>query len=117
MSGLAVNLEWLGESQDVALLHLEGYIDANTSPVLLRALSRLIEDRHYKIICLLEKVNYVSSAGWGVFIGEITRLRHAGGDLKLVALGADVEEVYRALEFNVILKQFDTVDEALHHFN
>jgi len=117
MSGLVLNIEMVGANQEIALVRASGYIDTHTGPSLAQALSKLFEAKHFKVVCDLEKVNYISSAGWGVFIGEIGRVRNQGGDLKLVAMLPEVEEVYKVLEFDMILKNYSNINEALRHFN
>ncbi|MGD1049387.1 MAG: STAS domain-containing protein, partial [Candidatus Krumholzibacteriaceae bacterium] len=61
-------------------------------------------------------VNYISSAGWGIFISEIKSIRENGGDLKLASMIGDVYEVFELLEFQTILQSFDTVQEAVKSF-
>ena len=61
-------------------------------------------------------MNYISSAGWGIFISEIKEIRENGGDLKLAAMIGDVYEVFELLEFQTILESFDTVEEAVKSF-
>ena len=117
MSGLALNIEMTGANQDIAVVRLSGYIDTHTGPSLAQALNKLFDAKHFKVVCDLENVNYISSAGWGVFIGEIGRVRNQGGDLKLAAMLPEVEEVYKVLEFDMILKNYLNLDEALRHFN
>jgi hypothetical protein len=71
----------------------------------------------YDIIIDLGNVDYISSAGWGIFISEIKGIREKGGDLKLVRMIPDVYEVFELLEFHYILKAFDTIEEAIHDFD
>ena len=61
----------------------------------------------------LKEVSYVSSAGWGIFVGEIKRIRSQKGDLFLVSMSPEVAEVFELLEFDSILKFFPTVDQAV----
>ena len=70
----------------------------------------------YNIIIDLGNVDYISSAGWGIFISEIKGIRENKGDLKLVRMIADVYEVFELLEFHYILKAFDTLNEAIADF-
>jgi len=65
----------------------------------------------------LGNVDYISSAGWGIFISEIKGIREKGGDLKLVHMIPDVYEVFELLEFNYILKAFDSLEEAVSDFD
>jgi hypothetical protein len=62
-------------------------------------------------------VNYISSAGWGIFISEIKEIRENGGDLKLAAMTGDVFEVFELLEFQTILESFDSVEDAVNSFS
>ena len=64
----------------------------------------------------LSGVNYISSAGWGIFIGEIKDIRHRGGDLKLCGMVGDVHEVFQLLEFHSILQAYPTSDDAVSSF-
>ena len=62
-------------------------------------------------------INYVSSAGWGVFVGEIRGIREGGGDLKIVQMTPDVYEVFAMLEFNKILDFYETIEETINDFD
>jgi len=64
----------------------------------------------------LSGVNYISSAGWGIFIGEIKEIRHKGGDIRLSGMSGDVYEVFQLLEFDSILEAFDSADAAIASF-
>ena len=59
----------------------------------------------------------MSSAGWGVFVGEIKNVRESGGDIKLVNMVPEVYDVFEMLEFNRILKMYDSVEEAINEFD
>jgi hypothetical protein len=60
---------------------------------------------------------YMSSAGWGVLIGEIRRFRENNGDIKLANMGPDIYEVYQMLEFYHIISEYGSMEEALKSFN
>ena len=70
----------------------------------------------YRIVVNLEKIDYVSSAGWGVFVSEIREIRENSGDLVLVNMSPDVYDVYELMEFSSILKSYDSVGEAIAGF-
>jgi len=80
------------------------------------ALSSILKTGSVDIIVDLGNVDYVSSAGWGIFISEIKGIREKGGDLKLVRMIPEVYEVFELLEFHYILKAFDTLEEAIKDF-
>jgi anti-anti-sigma regulatory factor len=80
-------------------------------------LEALLKSGPYNIIIDLGNVDYISSAGWGIFISEIKSIREKGGDLKLARMIPDVYEVFELLEFHYILKAFDTIEEAVADFD
>jgi len=81
------------------------------------SLESLLNSNCHNIIIDLRNVDYISSAGWGIFISEIKGIREKGGDLKLVSMIPDVYEVFELLEFHYILKAFDTLEEAITDFD
>ena len=93
-----------------------GYIDTTTSSELERVLDSLLKSGVFRIIIDLGNVDYISSAGWGIFISEIKGIRERGGDLKLAGMISDVYEVFELLEFHYILKAYDTIDDAVKDF-
>ena len=98
---------------EISVISVNGYIDTTTASELEESLKRLLGKGRYNIVIDLSGVNYISSAGWGIFISEIKKIRENGGDLKLASMVADVYEVFELLEFQTILESFDSVDEAV----
>ncbi len=116
MEGIQVSVEKAGVNNHIAVIKVGGYIDTTTSAELEHALDSLLKAGTFDIIIDLGNVDYISSAGWGIFISEIKGIREKGGDLKLVRMIPDVYEVFELLEFHYILKAFDSIDEAVHDF-
>ncbi len=117
MEGIQLSVERPTTRDDIAIIKVGGYIDTTTSAELEHSLSSLLKAGSYNIIIDLANVDYISSAGWGIFISEIKGIREKGGDLKLVGMIPDVYEVFELLEFHYILKAFDTVEEAIKDFD
>ena len=101
---------------DISVISVGGFIDTTTSSELEESLKRLLKQGQFNIVVDLGSVNYISSAGWGIFISEIKEIRENGGDLKLAAMIGDVYEVFELLEFQTILEAFDSVGEAVDSF-
>ena len=116
MDGIKLGIETAGQQKEISVIKVGGYIDTTTSAELENALETLLQNKTYNIIIDLADVDYISSAGWGIFISEIKGIREAGGDLKLVGMISDVLEVFELLEFHFILKSFDTLDDAINDF-
>jgi anti-sigma B factor antagonist len=117
MEGIQVSVEKIGAQGDISVIRVGGYIDTTTSSELERALDSLLKAGVVHIVIDLGNVDYISSAGWGIFISEIKGIRERSGDLKLARMIPDVYEVFELLEFHYILKAYDTVEEAVRDFD
>ena len=116
MNDINISFSKPDENPEVSVISVKGYVDTTTSADLEESLKRLLGKGRYDIVIDLGDVNYISSAGWGIFISEIKEIRENGGDLKLAAMIGDVYEVFELLEFQTILESFDTVEEAVSSF-
>ena len=105
------------DNPDIAIIKVKGFIDTTTSAELEDSLKRVLRKGRFKVIIDLGGVNYISSAGWGIFISEIKQIRENEGDLKLAAMVPDVYEVFELLEFQTILESYDSVLEAVRSFD
>jgi anti-sigma B factor antagonist len=117
MDGIEIAVDHVGLLSDIALFRVWGYVDTTTSPQLQKIITENIEHGYSQFIIDLGSVNYVSSAGWGVFVGEIQGLREKGGDLKIIQMNPEVIEVFEMLEFNRILTCYDSLDEAIDEYD
>jgi anti-anti-sigma factor len=116
MEKLIISEERTGPESTLALLTLSGTIETTNASGLEETLERIIDDKCYRIVVDLGSVKYISSAGWGIFISEIKRIRRNGGDIKLAAMTPEVREVFELLEFNSILKPFHDKEDAVKEF-
>ena len=94
MEGIQLSVEKPTARNDISVIKVGGYIDTTTSAELEHSLDALLKAGSYNIIIDLGNVDYISSAGWGIFISEIKGIREKGGDLKLVNMIPDVYEVF-----------------------
>jgi len=116
MRGIDVIVEEAGPQGEIAVVRVTGYVDTTTSHELEKKINAILERRVYNIVVDLSAVDYLSSAGWGIFIGEIREMREQGGDLKLAGMSPDVYEVFELLEFQNILESYNTAAEAVGRF-
>jgi len=116
MKGIDVYVEEAAQNPAVSILRVSGYVDTTTSPDLERRLQALLKEKRFHIEVDLASVEYISSAGWGIFISEIREIRENGGDLKLAGMIADVREVFDLLEFENILKAYADSEQAVASF-
>jgi anti-anti-sigma factor len=116
MKGIDVYVEEAPQNRGVSILRVSGYVDTTTSPDLERRLQGLLREKRYHVVVDLARVEYISSAGWGIFISEIREIREHGGDLKLAGMAPDVREVFDLLEFENILHSYTDADLAVASF-
>jgi len=116
MEKLIISEERTNSERPISLITLKGAIETTNAAGLEDTLRRIIGDRCFRIVVDLAGVNYISSAGWGIFISEIKRIRRNGGDIKLAGMTPEVREVFELLEFNSILKPFNVTSEAIREF-
>lgn len=117
MEKLIISEERLDSPVSVTLLSLKGAIETTNASTLEEAIDRILGTRCYKIVVDLSGVTYISSAGWGIFISEIKRVRRNSGDIKLAAMTAPVREVFDLLEFNNILRPYQSKEDAVRDFH
>ncbi|MCE5300297.1 MAG: STAS domain-containing protein [Spirochaetia bacterium] len=106
---LTINVE---EQDGVKIFRLAGFIDSETSERLKNAIEEALKTGAYRIIMDLGKVDYVSSAGWGLFVGYLHEARKNAGDIKIAAMKKEVLEIYELLDFANILQYFKDVEGA-----
>ena len=116
MPDIQVDVRYNGDSDEIAIIEAKGFIDTTTAPELEKKLEEQLALNKYRIVVNLENIDYVSSAGWGVFVSEIREIRENSGDLVLVNMSPDVYDVYELMEFSSILKSYDSVEDAVAGF-
>lgn len=100
----------------VSVLRLSGFLDAHTVPQFENAIENLIREEKYCITVNLEELDYISSAGLGVFMGFIEQIRENGGDIKLSNLSQKVYKVFDLLGFPALFKIYDDEEQARADF-
>lgn len=113
MSDFSVNARPAGS---VRVLALEGELDAHTASDLEAALEECQREGQHQIVVNGEDLNYISSAGLGVFMAFIEEVREEGGDIKIAALQPNVYNVFDLLGFPTLFDIVDTEEEALARF-
>ncbi|GAB5518065.1 MAG: STAS domain-containing protein [Rhodothermales bacterium] len=101
----------------VQMLDLKGELDAHTAPELEAAIEKCRDEQKYFLIINGAALQYISSAGLGVFMAYIEEMREAGGDIKIAALQPKVFNVFDLLGFPMLFDIVDDEAEALERFD
>ena len=79
---------------NIALVPVEGDLDVTSVPVVRARIDRLVERGCRRLLVNLSEASHVDSAGMGLILTEVRRLRSIGGLLSLVNVSP---QVYRSL--------------------
>ncbi len=113
MDAFQLNSRCIDDARPTWVVEVHGYVDTQTSLVLEKELRHHLHEGHHHLLLDLSEVDYISSAGWGIFIAVVRPLREKGGDLKLVGMQRDVIDVFELLEFQTLLEAHADVETAL----
>ncbi len=117
MEGIKINNRYHPDDNNIVIVDLGGYVDQTNCHQVEKVISDILKSSKLKIIFDFTELIYMSSAGWGIFVGEIKMVRDLGGDIKISSMSPEVYEVFQMLEFFHIIQDFNTLDEAVSSFS
>lgn len=94
--GLSIEEE-VAQSENAVILHISGTVDSHTYDQLEEKFQSLFSNGMYRIVVDMERVQYISSAGIGVFVGAMSQASTEKGALILTGLSTVVREVFEVL--------------------
>lgn len=116
MEKITIDSKFADQDGEVMVVELGGHVDQSNSYQLQKMFDSIIQSGCFKVIVDFKNLFYMSSAGWGVFVGEIKRFRENGGDIKLATMNPEIYDVYQMLEFYHILDDYPRVEDAAASF-
>ncbi len=115
MQDIKISLD-AANGERFSILRVDGVVDTMTASELEKVMNSLLSQKRYRIVVDLAGVDYISSAGWGIFVSNIREVRANQGDIKLIRMVPSVYEVFELLEFDSILRAFDSIEQAREDF-
>jgi anti-sigma B factor antagonist len=113
MSNFSVGFRTNGSIQ---ILELNGELDAHTASELEAAIQKCRDSQNHFIVVNGQNLQYISSAGLGVFMAYIEDVRDQGGDIKIAALQPRVYNVFDLLGFPMLFDIVDSEEDAISRF-
>jgi anti-sigma B factor antagonist len=102
----------------VAILALKGKLLGGSETDELHGKLRQLQQRDVnKIILDLRQVKRLNSSGLAALMVAKASLRNAGGDLKLVNVEGEVQNLFMITKLITIFETFSSVDRALKSFH
>ncbi|NNE46148.1 MAG: STAS domain-containing protein [Rhodothermales bacterium] len=102
--------------EGIAVVSVEGELDAHTAPLLGHAFGELIARDRHRIVLDCRELAYMSSAAFGLLIAFVEETRDRGGSVKLADLHYRVSDFLAAMQYPFLPPVYDTVDEAVTSF-
>ena len=113
MSGLKILCE---EPNDgVVYFELQGYLDISTFEELEAVFEEHLSNEVYRFIINLRRLEYISSAGAGVFIGAVGTCQDNGGNIVLVQPSQEAKDVFELLGVYLIFPVVHARSEAMEY--
>ncbi|MCU0640159.1 MAG: anti-sigma factor antagonist [Candidatus Krumholzibacteria bacterium] len=113
---LAIEAGTVGGDGEITVLSLAGVIDTVSCMKLREVMDGLIDGGKVKLVVDMSRVEYVSSAGWGVFASRMDEVRSKGGDIRIFGMDPEVDNIFHLLGFDVIMRSFSIMAEAIEDF-
>lgn len=105
------------KENDLTILNINGEVDASSSIQLDEALGAVVSKGDPKILIDCGGLNYISSAGLGVFMSYIEDVNTKNIKMALFGLNDKVMNVFEILGLDQLLTIVNTKKEALSRIN
>lgn len=95
------------------IIQIDGDLDASSSVVLDDEVKRLIDNNEKFIFIDCERLNYIASAGLGVFMSYLQDLAEKNISMKLFNLNEKVLEVFKILGLDDLIDIVENKESAI----
>ena len=106
----------IDEKNEISTLYVGGYLDAHTASKFESKIQEIIKSEKYNIILNFTELEYISSAGLGVIMGNIEDIRNHDGDIKLTGMSDKIYRVFDLVGFPSLYEIYRTQEEAESSF-
>jgi anti-sigma B factor antagonist len=100
------------KDKDHFIISIDGDLDASSCILLDKAISEAVSKDEKKIIIDCSRLNYISSAGLGVFMSYLQDFENNKISLVLFNLSEKVRNVFQILGLDELIKIVNTKDQA-----
>lgn len=104
------------DSEHLSILYLKGTLDAHTAQALENQIQSFLSNGIYRFVMNLRYLDYISSAGLGVFMAFVEEVRNNNGDIKFSEVKPNIYTIFELLGFPLIFDFVDTNELALKMF-
>ncbi|RMG22907.1 MAG: anti-sigma factor antagonist [Bacteroidetes bacterium] len=105
------------QEEGYVTLRPKGDLDANSSIVLDEKIKELIDNNQVNIHVDFGQVDYISSAGWGVFTYYYEEIRSKNGNIVMSGMNENVRDVFNVLGLYQLFQLTENNQEAAAFFS
>ena len=96
------------------IVYLRGHVDITVSASIEKAIDKLISPEPESHLLLnMKGVDYVSSAGLGIFISLMNSFKKRNKKLAFCSIDPDVKKIFKVVKLTEVFDIFKTEEEAL----
>jgi anti-sigma B factor antagonist len=113
-AGGRVDLKLGHDDRDgIEVVDVQGEIDISTAPRLRELLIDLVSKGSYQLVVNLDEVGFLDSAGLGVLVGGLKRVRAHEGSLDLACPRERILKIFRIAGLTEVFGIYPAVDQAI----
>jgi anti-sigma B factor antagonist len=101
----------------VVVMDLVGRLTSADGGLLADRVARLLTEGHTQFVFNLSQLNYMDSSGLGAMVSCYSKVRKAGGHVKLAALTDRIQDLLSITRLVTVFESYDSEELALASFN
>lgn len=114
MADFNVEVQRPATRNDLAVLRLDGTLDAFSIPELEKTVQGLLQEKRVHLVINCEKLKFISSAGMGLFLGALGEVEKRGGSISFARVcQPEVHDAMSLLGFFEVFPLFDEEGQAI----
>jgi anti-sigma B factor antagonist len=82
----------------------------------LKTVKDSIENKNRKVIMNMKNVEIIDSVSLGTLVAILKFVRSLGGDMVIVSISSQIQDLFYLLNFQSVFRLFDSVEEAEANF-
>lgn len=112
-----ISIDKVLPQSDIVLVRITGSLDTVASFSFHEKMNDLIKNGVYRFIIDLEKLEYISSAGIGVFPGMAMELQNKRGGIVFINVSPKTYKLFDMIGLTAVLSIKETLEEAIKEFD
>ncbi len=100
------------DKDDLTILFIDGELDASSAIELDTYIEQVVEDGKQKLLIDCSQLNYISSAGLGVFMSHVQEFEERNIHMVLFGLSDKIFRIFQILGLDHLIKIVSSEEEA-----